>query len=174
MKKLSSDPVTLFLRGILAVGRRARAERPPGSLSLSGLGILGSLNRLGPLVATRLAAQERLQPQSLTRLLAELERGRLITRTRSASDRREITIAMTAKGRKMLLADMMQRRAWLEVAMDRALTPQERRIVLTASTIMLKLAGHEDRPDKSPLQAPRKMHSKKTRKRVSRNRRAVR
>ena len=75
MDSTGGDSAALLLRGILALGRRVRAERPAGALSLSGLGILGSLNRLGPLFATHLAKEERLQPQSLTRLLADLEQG---------------------------------------------------------------------------------------------------
>jgi DNA-binding MarR family transcriptional regulator len=137
------DPVTFLLRSILALGRRLRAERPPGSLSLSGLGILGTLHRQGTLVATRLAAEERLQPQSLTRLLIDLERDRLITRKRSEVDRREIAISITAKGRQTLIEDMAARRAWLQAAMSNALTAPERETMLAASRIMSKLACFE-------------------------------
>ena len=143
MDNTGGDPVTLFLRSILALGRRVRTERPAGSLSLSGLGILGSLNRSGPLAATRLALEERLQPQSLTRLIADLERLQLISRTRSLSDRRELIIAITAKGRRVLLEDMAARRSWLEMAMNAALTPGEREVILAASAVMMKLAAYQ-------------------------------
>src|SRR4051812_9865323 len=142
MNKSNSDPVTLFLRGILALGRRVRAERPPDSVSLSGLSILGSLNQFGPIVATRLAAEERLQPQSLTRLLADLEHDRLITRKRNKSDRRQITIAITEKGRKVLFEDIAARREWLETAMNAALSQQERKVILSASVLMMRLASY--------------------------------
>jgi DNA-binding MarR family transcriptional regulator len=143
MASVDGDPVALLLRAILALGRRARAERPPGALSLSALGILGSLNRLGPMVATKLAAEERLQPQSLTRLLGDLERGQLIARKRSESDRRAITIAITARGRAVLLEDLAARRAWLARAMNAALTSGEREVLLAASTIMIRLAANQ-------------------------------
>jgi DNA-binding MarR family transcriptional regulator len=143
MDDTANDPVTQFLRSILALGRRVRAERPPGSLSLSGLGILGSLNRNGPLAATRLAIEERLQPQSLTRLVADLERLQLIGRKRSESDRRELIIALTAKGRKVLLEDLAARRSWLEMAMTAALAPGEREALLAASAVMMKLAVYQ-------------------------------
>ena len=143
MDKVASDPVALFLRGILALGRRVRAERPPGSLSLSGLGILGSLNRQGPLAATRLAIEERLQPQSLTRLVSELERLQLISRKRSDRDRREIIITITAKGRNVLFEDIAARRSWLEMAMAAALTSGERELILAASAVMMKLAAYQ-------------------------------
>jgi DNA-binding MarR family transcriptional regulator len=139
----ANDPVALFLRSILALGRRVRAERPPGSLSLSGLGILGSLNRHGPLAATRLAIEERLQPQSLTRLVADLELLQLISRKRSERDRRAIIITITAKGRKVLLEDIAARRSWLDLAMTAALTSGEREVILAASAVMMKLAVYE-------------------------------
>jgi DNA-binding MarR family transcriptional regulator len=138
-----NDPVALFLRSILALGRRVRAERPPGSLSLSGLGILGSLNRHGPLAATRLAIEERLQPQSRTRLVADLERLQLISRKRSTRDRRALIIAITAKGRKALLEDLAARRSWLERAMATALTPGQRAAILEASVLMMRLAAFQ-------------------------------
>jgi DNA-binding MarR family transcriptional regulator len=138
-----TDPVALFLRSILAVGRRVRAERPPGALSLSGLGILGSLNRNGPLAATKLAVEERLQPQSLTRLISDLQKLQLISRKRSELDRRELIIAITARGQKALFEDIAARRTWLEMAMSAALTPREREVMLSVSAIMLKLAAYQ-------------------------------
>jgi DNA-binding MarR family transcriptional regulator len=145
MNEIAHDSAATLLRGMLALGRRLRAERPPGSLSLSGLGILGALNRIGPLVATRLAAEERLQPQSLTRLLGYLEKDRLIRRMRSRDDRREITITITARGRRVLLEDMAVRRAWLEKALAAALEPAERGVLRAAAPVMLKLAACERR-----------------------------
>jgi DNA-binding MarR family transcriptional regulator len=145
MNEIAHDSAATLLRGMLALGRRLRAERPPGSLSLSGLGILGALNRIGPLVATRLAAEERLQPQSLTRLLGYLEKDRLIRRMRSRDDRREITITITARGRRVLLEDMAVRRAWLEKALAAALEPVERGVLRAAAPVMLKLAACERR-----------------------------
>ncbi len=133
----------MLLRGIMSLSRRLRTERPPGCLSLSGLGILGTLRRRGALVATQLAIEERLQPQSLSRLLVDLERARLIARTRSKVDRREIQITLTEEGRQVLIEDMSARRAWLTNAMDCALTAAERQTILTASSIMLKLAAYE-------------------------------
>ena len=143
MEKVNADPVALLLHGILVLGRRLRAERPPGSLSLSAVGMLGALNRVGPAAATRLAAEERLQPQSLTRLIGELEQSRLIFRKRSNDDRREITIAITARGRRVLLEDIAARRDWLETVLNKALDPAERGVIFAASAVMVKLASHK-------------------------------
>jgi DNA-binding MarR family transcriptional regulator len=76
-------------------------------------------------------------------LVADLERLQLISRKRSARDRRELIIAITAKGRRVLLEDLAARRAWLQIAMSTALTAAERQVILSASGIMLKLAGYQ-------------------------------
>lgn len=132
-----------ILKAVLALGRRLRAERPEGAVILSALSILGTLNRLGAIPAIRLAAEERLQPQSLTRILASLEKDGHIARTRNPADRREMTIALTERGRRLLVEDIRARRAWLEDAMAAALNASDRHLLFAASEAMLKLAFHE-------------------------------
>ncbi|MEZ2132075.1 MarR family transcriptional regulator [Sinorhizobium sp. CB9] len=144
-----NDPVTSIIRGVLSLGRRLRAERPAHSANLSEIGILATLNRIGPMASFRLAAEERLQPQSLTRLLAGLERKGWIRRTRSDGDRREIIIELAPIGRDVFLADIRARRLWLEKAMDASLSAEEREILLRASEIMLKLANADPATDGS-------------------------
>ena len=131
-----------IVRGVLSLGRRLRAERPQGSASLSAISILATLRRLGPIPAARLAAEERLQPQSLTRLIASLEQEGWIARVRSEVDRREIMIALTQDGDRALAADMRARRIWLERAMAATLSKAERDTLLKAAEVMLKLTGH--------------------------------
>jgi len=92
--------------------------------------------------AAQLAVEERLQPQSLTRLVAGLERTGLIERRRSEADRRELTIALTAKGRATLAEDLGARQTWLERAMAETLTDAERSTLIAAAAAMLKLALH--------------------------------
>lgn len=151
---MEDDQATSILRGVLRLGRRLRAERPDGTTSLSALSILATLHRRGPMVAVALAAEERLQPQSLTRLIAGLERDGLIERTPNEADRRALVIAPTRQGLAVLAADMSARRRWLERAMTAALTDEERDTLVRASHIMLKLADAEDSAV-SPLTAAR-------------------
>lgn len=118
MMRNEYDQSALFLRAILALGRRLRAARSPGTRTLPGLSVLGTLYRLGPLVATQLAAEEGLRPQSLTRMLAELERERLISRKQSSLDGRAVTITLTARGRNKLLDEIAERQSWVNAAMS--------------------------------------------------------
>jgi len=139
---MEDEQTARIVRGVLSLGRRLRAERPQGSVSLSAIGLLSTLHRLGTMPAVKLAAEQQLQPQSLTRLLTALERDGLISRTPGDVDRREILIALTARGLDVLAADMRVRRQWLERAMAATLTDDERAVLLTASDAMLKLAGY--------------------------------
>jgi DNA-binding MarR family transcriptional regulator/catechol 2,3-dioxygenase-like lactoylglutathione lyase family enzyme len=143
MKDVDHESTAQLLRSVLALGRRLRAARVPGTRALTGLTILGTLYRLGPMFASQLAAEEGLQPQSLTRLLAELERKQLISRKRSDTDGRAQTITLTALGRRRLLDEIGARRAWLKTAMAAALTPDERDIAKSASAVLLKIATHQ-------------------------------
>ena len=143
MQTLYGEEALLILKAVLALGRRLRAERPEGTTTLSALSILGTLNRLGPIPAIRLAAEERLQPQSLTRLLAGLEKDGHIARTRNDADKRELTIGLTERGRRLLLEDIRARRTWLEDAIAASLDASERELLFAATGPMLKLAFHE-------------------------------
>jgi DNA-binding MarR family transcriptional regulator len=136
------DASRAIVRAILQLGRRLRAERPESSISLSQLTVLGTLYRLGPMPAAHLARHERLQPQSLTRVIAEMDGAGLITRHRSESDRRTLVIEITKLGRQTLAHDIGARRVWLEAAMAGALTPTERVVLRLSADLMLKVAAH--------------------------------
>jgi DNA-binding MarR family transcriptional regulator len=143
MESSSREEAISVLRAVLALGRRLRAERPKGSVTLSAVSILGTLSRLGPMAATQLATEERLQPQSLTRILAGLEQEGLIVRARSDADRREILIALNDRGRRVLADDIHARRVWLENAIAAVLNEKERDLLFASSEAMLKLALHD-------------------------------
>ena len=137
---MKRDPADHIVSAVLGLGRRLRAERPAGSPSLSAISVLSTLRRAGAMPATQLAAAERLQPQSLTRIIAGLEAAGWIARRRSTADRREISIALTARGRKLLDGERRARQAWLERAIATTLTAAERTTLLAAADVMLKLA----------------------------------
>jgi DNA-binding MarR family transcriptional regulator len=144
-----SDDTTLIVRGILRLSRRLRAERPDSSVSLSALGMLSTLHRLGPMPAARLAKAERLRPQSLSRLIAQMDDEGLIKRRPDEHDRRTLILEITPAGRQALSRDMTVRREWLEGAMRRMLQPGERAMLAHAAVAMLRLAdeGQQETDD---------------------------
>jgi DNA-binding MarR family transcriptional regulator len=136
-----SDDTALIVRGVLRLSRRLRSERPASTVSLSALSILSTLHRSGPMPAARLAQAERLQPQSLSRLIAQLDREGLIKRRPGKEDRRTLILEITEAGRRALSHDMTARREWLEGAMRKVLMPGERAMLAHAAVAMLRLAN---------------------------------
>ena len=139
----SDSPSALIARAVLRLGRRLRAVRPENAVNLSTLTLLTTLHREGPMSAVQLARQEKLQPPSLTRLLAAMPRGGLIARETAPGDRRAHVIDLTREGRAVVARDQAARRAWLDHAMDMALTPEERERLEAAAPLMLRVAGQE-------------------------------
>lgn len=146
MESVDDARVEIILRAALALGRRLRSERPERAVTLSALSLLGALVRSGPMLASELAAAERLQPQSLTQVIARLEEDGLIARRRSQIDGRALVIAVTKAGRDALAEDLRGRRKWLERAMTAVLSPEERDILARAADVMTKLAFSTNDP----------------------------
>jgi DNA-binding MarR family transcriptional regulator len=122
------------------LARRLRAERSEPAHPPLELGVLAHLYRRGPMTPGAIAAAERLQPQSLTRTLASLERQHLVARQPDDRDRRRSLLAITEAGRQSLGADMRQRDAWLAAAMARRLTRAEQELLRIASDLIERLA----------------------------------
>lgn len=149
-----SDDTALIVRGVLRLSRRLRSERPDSTVSLSAIGMLSTLHRSGPMPAARLAQAERLQPQSLSRLIAQLDRDGLIKRRPGKEDRRTLILEITEAGRRALSHDMTARRAWLESAMRKVLVPGEREMLAHAAVAMLRLANEGAEADEGSDPSP--------------------
>jgi DNA-binding MarR family transcriptional regulator len=120
--------------------RRMRAEAPPG-LPAAKLSVLAHLERAQDLLTPGdLAAAERVKPQSVSRVVAELETEGLVTRTRDARDARQFRISITDAGSAALHADAHERNVWLADAMILELSPVERRVMRGAADLMDRLA----------------------------------
>jgi DNA-binding MarR family transcriptional regulator len=119
---------------------RLRVTRPAGGLSMAKLGVLSQLLREGVITATTLAAYLGIQPQSLTRLLADSEDEGFIKRHQDQVDKRRSLIEITPAGSRQLAGEARKREARLTAAMIRVLTPTEQELVRLASGLMDRLA----------------------------------
>ncbi len=126
-------------RSAVRLVRRLRLERDDEALSLFTLSILGVLYREGPVTASALATREHIRPQSLTRLLASLEKRGFVSRRPDGTDRRRLQIAITAEGKKALIGDVRKKEAWLAKVMKKALSPAERVLLFQASRLLDRL-----------------------------------
>jgi DNA-binding MarR family transcriptional regulator len=131
--------IALIVRAVMRVARKLRVEAPTGAISGSALGLLVALVHRGPMPAVTLAAEENLAPQSLTRLLAQLEDKKLIARAPDPEDRRNKIITITERGRQGLRWAMHERRKWLADALAERVSDDEREILVEAAEILLRL-----------------------------------
>jgi DNA-binding MarR family transcriptional regulator len=133
--------MAMSLRRCLAsLNRRLRLESRVSGLSATKHSILGQLYRYGPKTPKALALNEGVQPQSLTRVLAELEDSSLVLRTQDESDRRQFQLEITSEGREYVIQDARNRARWLASAMDGSLTALEKDLLRLSITLLDKLA----------------------------------
>lgn len=123
---------------VMRLSRRLRYERAHQELTLTQLATLGTLDRHGPLTPRELAEHEKVQPPSMTRVLAGLEQQGLITRTPHPRDGRQHLVTLTDQAKAMLREDRRRREAWLAKRLTE-LTPQEREVLREAAPILDKL-----------------------------------
>jgi DNA-binding MarR family transcriptional regulator len=124
----------------MRLARRLRYEREDTSLTLNQLSAMGTLARLGPITLGELAAAERIQPPSMTRIVSALEARGLVTREPDAQDRRLVIVRLAEEGKQMLAADRRRRDAWLNHRL-RELTADEREALRRAAPVLEKLAS---------------------------------
>lgn len=125
---------------VMRLARRLRNEREDVSLTLTQLSTLGTLARLGPLPLGELAAAERVQPPSMTRIVSGLEERGLAVRAADANDRRLVIVRLADEGKALLAADRRRRDAWLNRRL-RELSPEEREVLRQAVPVLEKLAS---------------------------------
>jgi DNA-binding MarR family transcriptional regulator len=89
-----------------------------------------------------LAQVEFVQPQSLSRVLAEMAEAGLVSRTDHPDDGRQFLINATALGRRSLSEDMRSRDAWLQQAMSNV-TEAERQVLGIAAGLMERMADSD-------------------------------
>jgi DNA-binding MarR family transcriptional regulator len=125
---------------VMRLRRRLAVERhPDNELSLGAMAVLGCLHRHGELSVGELAAQERVQPPSMTRTVNCLEDGGYVARRPHDTDGRQVVVVLSDLGRETLLADRARRDAWLARKL-KDLTAEERAVLRRAAPILDQLA----------------------------------
>jgi DNA-binding MarR family transcriptional regulator len=129
---------------ISRLARRLRVER----LGLGGtetvlsdiqLAALAALERHDSMTPGELAEHEKVQPPSMTRVLAVLEERGLVLRAPHATDRRQVVLTVTADGRDLVQRVRRRREAWLAQRLQE-LSPEERQILRAAAPILEKIS----------------------------------
>jgi DNA-binding MarR family transcriptional regulator len=126
--------------GVGRLSWRMRAEAGQSGPGPAVLAVLSRLYRAGTQTPTELAEAERLQPQSLTRILASLTTRGLVTRTPDPDDGRRSRISITPDGLALLREYSAHRERWLASAMESALSPTERQLLKLAAELLVRVA----------------------------------
>lgn len=135
-----SETAIALRRALSKLNRRMRSERQDRQTTPGKLSILSRLYHSGPATPGALAAAEGIQPQSLTRLLADLEIERHVSRRQDAHDRRQHLMEITPSGRDLLYEDASDKAAWLAAAIATQLSPVERDLLQLAAQLLDRLA----------------------------------
>ena len=124
------------------LARRLRVERQAeglASLSDTQLAALAVLDRHGPMTPGELAEHEKVQPPSMTRVIAVLEERRLVMRAPHLTDRRQVMLTVTEQGRELVSQARRRRDAWLAKRL-KELSADERAILRAAAPVLEKLS----------------------------------
>ncbi|MGY1689118.1 MarR family winged helix-turn-helix transcriptional regulator [Geodermatophilus sp. SYSU D00697] len=125
---------------VMRFSRRLRNQRVDESVTLTHLAALSTLKRHGRMSPGELAAHERVQPPSMTRVVVALEGMGLVTRSPHPTDGRQVVIELTPAAEELLTVEARAREAWLAGRLHE-LTAEERAVLREASAIMDKLAS---------------------------------
>jgi DNA-binding MarR family transcriptional regulator len=110
---VDTELASVLRLSVMRLARRLRHERAETSLTLTQLSALSAIDRHGAMTPGELAAHERVQPPSMTRVLAVLEERALVTRTPHPTDGRQSIVSATDAARALLREDRRRREAWL-------------------------------------------------------------
>jgi len=124
---------------ITRLNRRVRQARPVGDLTVTQLSALTSLRLAGALTPRELADVERVQPPTMTKIVAKLEERGLVQRTPHPTDGRQVILAATEGGRAVLDQFERVRDEWLAHRLAE-LTEAERDTLRQAAEILQQLA----------------------------------
>jgi DNA-binding MarR family transcriptional regulator len=124
---------------LLRLTRVVRNQRVDMSVTLTQLSAMATLLKSGPMSAGELANCERVQPPSMTKVLANLEERGLVRRDVRPTDRRQAIIAITPAGEELLESERRSRDAWLTKRLA-TLSSEERVLLQRVVPILDKLA----------------------------------
>jgi DNA-binding MarR family transcriptional regulator len=126
------------------LARRLRAQRAASGmteamLSETQLAALSALEVHHAMTPGELAEHEKVQPPSMTRVIAVLEDRDLVFRSPHPTDRRQVILTVTEEGRAMVQRVRRRKDAWLAQRLSE-LSAAERATLRAAMPILEKLS----------------------------------
>ena len=126
---------------VLRLARRLRQTRDESvELTASQYSVLAALSIRGRLSMGELAAEERVRPPTVTRVVNALVERDLVRRTPAAHDGRQSLVDLTDAGRALLLANQRLRAEWLADRLAE-LNEAELDLLRTAVPLLVRVAA---------------------------------
>jgi DNA-binding MarR family transcriptional regulator len=145
---LETDTAARLRLAITRSARRLRQEafaaEGPSGLSPTLSAALATVEAHGPLTPSELAAREQVTRPTATRIVATLDRLRLLSRTSDPSDGRACLVATTGEGRALLRRLRGRKNAFLAKRLS-DLDPDEVATLERAAGILERLLDRERR-----------------------------
>ena len=123
----------------MRVEQRVGVGGPETALSDIQLAALAALERHQAMTPGELADYEKVQPPSMTRVIAVLEERSLVQRSAHPTDRRQVILTVTAEGRALVTRVRRRKEAWLAQRLQE-LSPDELATLRAAAPILEKLS----------------------------------
>ena len=123
---------------LMRLSRRVRQEALGGDVTQSMLSALAVVDRIGPLTLGELAAAERVQPPSMTKIVAKLEERGLLARQVDGRDRRVVRVQVTDAGHRFAERTRSRGSAYLARRL-RTLGAEDRAVVEAAIPVLERL-----------------------------------
>ncbi|MBF6349567.1 MarR family winged helix-turn-helix transcriptional regulator [Nocardia carnea] len=98
---------------VVRLTRHLRGRRAESQISLTQLSVLATLAGEGAMTPGSLAAKERVQPPSMTRVIASLTDLGLVDRDPHPTDGRQIIVSLSRAGHALLAEERSAREAWM-------------------------------------------------------------
>jgi DNA-binding MarR family transcriptional regulator len=114
-EKLASDLAIAVVR----LTRHLRGRRAASPVSLTQLSALATLNREGPMTPGAIAARERVQPPSMTRVIASLADLGMVKREPHPTDGRQVIVTLSQSGTDVVVDEANAREEWLRAQLKR-------------------------------------------------------
>lgn len=126
---------------VVRLNRRLRVQRDSAAVvTLTQLSALSTLHQYGPMSPGELATRERVQPPSMTRVIAALTELGFIDRSPHPTDGRQTVVALSELGRAFVDAEVCARERWLDERLAE-LSEDERAVLWRAAEIVDRMAS---------------------------------
>lgn len=132
-----------LLSSVVRLARQLRFRRPESPVSLSQLLALVTLCNVGAMTPGALAARERVQPPSMTRVIASLAELGFVARTAHPADGRQVLVSASDAGVHLVEAERRASQDWLKRRLQR-LNPDQRATLLMAAELMAAIVDETE------------------------------